>query len=153
MDCAASITPPSTSFMEDSTIRAIKGAEPITRGTMVAVEPSEVPTIARVTERSCQQDQHETDPQSCSPEQQNEERRAAQEVNYNAKRAVEHRHGPDAVFPTHHQQHAERQPDEISKQRGHDHHIKCFQRSLQKQVQHLLREHHPSPPRNARFVR
>lgn len=139
MDCAASITPPSTSFMEDSTIRAIKGAEPITRGTMVAVEPSEVPDNRTRYRRK--------------RNEQNEERRAAQEVNYNAKRAVEHWHGPDAVFPTHHQQHAERQPDEISKQRGHDHHIKCFQRSLQKQVQHLLREHHPSPPRNARFVR
>ena len=49
MDCAASITPPSTSLMEDSTIRAINGAEPITSGTMVAVEPRDVPTIAFVT--------------------------------------------------------------------------------------------------------
>ena len=138
MDCAASITPPSTSFMEDSTIRAIKGR------------------ADNKGNDGCRGAQRGADNRTRyrrKRNEQNEERRAAQEVNYNAKRAVEHRHGPDAVFPTHHQQHAERQPDEISKQRGHDHHIKCFQRSLQKQVQHLLREHHPSPPRNARFVR
>lgn len=39
-----------------------------------------VQNIQHVAERSCQQDQHETDPQSCSPEQQNEEWRAEQHV-------------------------------------------------------------------------
>ena len=39
MDCAASMTPLSTSFKEDSTMRPIKGAAETTSGTMVAVEP------------------------------------------------------------------------------------------------------------------
>ena len=38
IDFAASITPESTSFSDDSTIRAINGAAEITRGTIVAVE-------------------------------------------------------------------------------------------------------------------
>ena len=36
---AASITPGSTSFSEDSTIRAMNGAAAITSGTIVALEP------------------------------------------------------------------------------------------------------------------
>ena len=39
IDLAASMTPASTSFKEDSTIRAIYGAAATTNGTMVAVEP------------------------------------------------------------------------------------------------------------------
>ena len=39
MDRAASITPASTSFSEDSTIRAIKGIAAMVSGTMVAVVP------------------------------------------------------------------------------------------------------------------
>ena len=49
MHWAASITPLSTSLREDSTNLATNGAEAITKGTMVAVEPMEVPTINRVT--------------------------------------------------------------------------------------------------------
>ena len=39
VDCAASMTPPSTSFKEDSTILPIKGVAATTKGTIVAVEP------------------------------------------------------------------------------------------------------------------
>ena len=39
MDLAASITPGSTSFKEDSTIRPIKGIAAMVRGTIVAVVP------------------------------------------------------------------------------------------------------------------
>ena len=39
MDLAASITPGSTSFREDSTIRPIKGMAAMVSGTMVAVVP------------------------------------------------------------------------------------------------------------------
>ena len=39
IDCAASITPGSTSSREDSIMRATYGAAAMTRGTIVAVEP------------------------------------------------------------------------------------------------------------------
>ena len=39
MLCAASITPLSTSFKEDSTIRPINGAAAIVSGTIVATAP------------------------------------------------------------------------------------------------------------------
>jgi hypothetical protein len=51
MECDASITPLSTSFKDDSTILATKGAAATTNGTIVAVEPIVVPTIARVNGR------------------------------------------------------------------------------------------------------
>lgn len=44
MDCAASTTPISTSFKEDSTILAMKGAAAIQRPTIAALEPITVPT-------------------------------------------------------------------------------------------------------------
>ena len=41
------MTPGSISLMEDSTRRAMKGAAATTSGTMVAVAPMLVPTMAR----------------------------------------------------------------------------------------------------------
>ena len=49
IDCAASMTPGSTSSKEDSIIRATYGAAAMTSGTIVAVEPYALPAIARVT--------------------------------------------------------------------------------------------------------
>ena len=48
-DLAASISPGSTSFKEDSISLAIKGAEPIVIGTRAAVSPIDVPTINLVS--------------------------------------------------------------------------------------------------------
>ena len=45
MDLAASMTPASTSFREDSTIRPMYGDAAIIRGTTVALEPMVFPTI------------------------------------------------------------------------------------------------------------
>ena len=48
MDCAASTTPLSTSFREDSTSLAMKGAAATTSTTTVAFAPITVPTTACV---------------------------------------------------------------------------------------------------------
>ena len=68
MDCAASTTPRSTSFKEDSTIRATKGADANTSGTIVAVLPTDVPTRKRVKGMTAINISLENEPENKNPE-------------------------------------------------------------------------------------